>query len=132
MGPDVSLPVVDGIVARKDFVDSHPELMRKLVDSWFRTIQYISADIPGRSSVLRDYLRGKASVDYTANEYAIAWTFQYFPKTRSEASDAFLKPGTYYWQPIWAETSNFLVKQGKIKSSVPEGEFQGTTTLPPR
>ncbi|MEI9988478.1 MAG: NrtA/SsuA/CpmA family ABC transporter substrate-binding protein [Rhizomicrobium sp.] len=132
VGPDVSLPVVDGIVARKDFVDSHPELMRKLVDSWFRTIQYISADIPGRSSVLRDYLRGKASVDYTANEYAIAWTFQYFPKTRSEASDAFLKPGTYYWQPIWAETSNFLVKQGKIKSSVPEGEFQGTTTLPPR
>lgn len=131
-GPDVSLPVVDGLVARRDFVDSHPLEMSTLVDTWFRTIQYMSEDLPGHSSTIRDYLRGKASVDYSAEEYAIAWTFQYFPPSRQDAAAAFLKDDSvYYWRPIWRRNSQDLIRQGKISSAIPETAFMGDRALQP-
>jgi ABC-type nitrate/sulfonate/bicarbonate transport system substrate-binding protein len=131
-GPDVSLPIVDGIIALRSFVVSHPKEMAALVDAWFRTIEYISQDVPVRSSTLRDYLRGKASVDYTAEEYAVAWTFQYFPRSKVEAVSAFFnKNSLYYWRPIWEQNSRDLISQGKIPSAIPESAFVGERSLQP-
>jgi ABC-type nitrate/sulfonate/bicarbonate transport system substrate-binding protein len=131
-GPDVSLPVIDGLIARRDFAESHPNEMAKLLEVWFRTVQYISQDVPTRSSALRDYLRGKASVDYTAEEYAVAWTFEYFPVSKAEAAAAFLKEDSlYYWRPIWQRNSSDLIRQGKIPSAIPESVFMGERALQP-
>ena len=129
-GPDVSVPVVDGLVARRSFVEAHPEAMQKLVSIWFETVQFMKVDVSGRSSAVRDYLRGKASVDYTADEYAIAWTFQYFPSSRQEARESFLNPSSrYYWRPIWKSNSDYLLGQNKITAPIPESAFKGETTL---
>jgi ABC-type nitrate/sulfonate/bicarbonate transport system substrate-binding protein len=49
IGPDFSLPAIDGLIARKEFADRHPEEMQKLVDIWFQTISYIQVDVAGRS-----------------------------------------------------------------------------------
>lgn len=130
VGPDVSVPAIDGIVARADFARAHPQEMQKLVDLWFETVRYINADVPGRSSLVRDYLRGKASVDYTAEEYAIAWTFQHFPDSREAARSDFLRPGgVYYWKPIWGANSMALMTQKKIAAATPEAWFWGEASL---
>jgi ABC-type nitrate/sulfonate/bicarbonate transport system substrate-binding protein len=133
IGPDVSLPVIDGLVARREFAEAHPKEMQALLDAWFQTIAYMSSDIPARSATIRNYLRGKASVDYTANEYAIAWTFQYFPVSRSDAVRSFIDPsGRYFWKPIWQKNSADLISQKKIDEAIPELEFLGGSSLPPR
>ncbi|MCC7055105.1 MAG: ABC transporter substrate-binding protein [Gemmatimonadaceae bacterium] len=129
-GPDVSLPVVDGLVARRDFVELHPDEMARLVETWFRTVEYVSANPAERGRPVLNYLLGKASVDYSPEEYAVAWTFQYFPKSRDEAVRAFLTPGSpYFWRPIWAQNSLDLVQQGKIAKPVPERVFLGEEAL---
>ena len=133
IGPDVSVPAIDGILARRDFAEAHPEVMQKLIDIWFETIRYIQADVPNRSSVVRDYLRGRASVDYTPEEYAIAWTFQHFPADRAAAVRDFLGPQSiYYWRPIWQSNSNALIAQRRLTEPVPESAFWGERTLPPQ
>jgi ABC-type nitrate/sulfonate/bicarbonate transport system substrate-binding protein len=133
VGPDVSVPALDGIIARRDFAEAHPHEMQTLVDLWFETIRYMRVDVRGRSELPRSYLRGRASVDYTAEEYAIAWTFDYFPADRDTAARSFLSPqNIYYWRPIWQSNSNALIAQRRITGPVPESSFWGGRTLEPQ
>lgn len=130
IGQDVSLPAIDGIIVSRDFAEQHSKEMQKLLDLWFETIRYMDADVGARSSTVRDYLKGKASVDYSAAEYTVAWTFQYFPATRQIAKESFLTPGNlYFWKPIWDSNSDALVSQKKISERVPESYFGGQKTL---
>jgi len=130
IGPDVSLPAIDGLVARKDFAEAHPKEMQKLVDDWFETIQYMQPDTANRSAGLRSYLQGKASVNYTPEEYSIAWTFQHFPSDRKGAISDFLDPASiYYWRKIWEANSASLIDQKKIMQPVPTSLFLGDQTL---
>jgi ABC-type nitrate/sulfonate/bicarbonate transport system substrate-binding protein len=130
IGPNITLPAIDGLVVRRDFAEQHPKEMQELIDFWFKTIQYMKTDVAGHSTDVRDYLRGKASVDYAADEYAIAWTFQHFPDSRMAAQSDFLTPGkVYYWKKIWTENSQDLIQQKKISAPVPESLFWGESTL---
>lgn len=131
VGTDVSLPVIDGLITTRDFANGHDEELQKLVDLFFESVRYVAVDPAGRSKVLRDYLRGKASVDYSPEEYAIAWTFQHFSSSREEAVSDFLHPDSrYYWKPIWQANSKFLVDEQKIKEPIPLTAFLGEETLP--
>ncbi len=130
IGPDVSMPAIDGLVVRKDFGDQHPKQMEKLVDLWFETIDYMKVDVAARSGIIRNYLKGKASVDYSPDEYAIAWTFQHFPESRQAAREDFLDSGSvYFWKPIWKANSDALLGQKKITEPVPESTFWGQRAL---
>lgn len=133
IGPDVSVPALNGIVARRDFAEAHPREMQQLVDLWFETIRYMQTDLRGRSEVPRSYLRGRASVDYTSDEYAIAWTFDHFPVDRAGAVRDFLSPASiYHWRPIWQSNSDALIGQRRITNPVPQDLFWGERTLLPR
>lgn len=131
VGSAVSVPVVDGWVTRRDFAEENPEVMQSLIDNFFRVVRYMEQDLVGNAHLATEYLKGKASIDYSPKEYMFAWNFQYFPKTRDEASKTFLDPESpYYWKGIWAENNKFLLKQGKINNAVPFDAFWGEKTLP--
>ena len=130
IGPDVSVPVVDGLVATQQFAKEHPDVMQNLINVWFASVNYVGADPANNSNDVRDYLRTRASVDYSAEEYAIAWTFQYFPQSREEAADAFFSPNSrYYWKPIWDSNIDYLLSNKKIPSTLPESAFGGEEAL---
>jgi NitT/TauT family transport system substrate-binding protein len=133
VGSDVSFPVIDGLVTTETFAQRHADKLDALVRLFFRTIQYVEEDVPSRSEAVRQYLTERGSTKYSAEEYAIAWTFQFFPKNQTEAAQTFNEPSSsYYWKPIWAGVNEFLLKEGKIKSSVPEQWYWGEKTLPLR
>ena len=129
-GSAVSVPVIDGWVTTKSFAEKNPKIMQSLVDNFFRTVRYMDEDVRGRANLATDYLKGKASVDYTPDEYAYSLTFQYFPKTREEAIKTFLDLNSpYYWRRIWEYNNNFFIKTGKITQPVPFGVFWGESAL---
>lgn len=127
---DVMSPVTDGLVTTETFARDHSEALDKLVLLWFRTIRHVGADVPNNSAEIRDYLRTAASTRYSPEEYAIAWTFEYFPRTAGEAQQVFGTPGSrYYWQTAWDEVGRFLVEHGTIREIPPHNAFVGDTVL---
>lgn len=129
-GSAVSLPVLDGWVTTRAFAEKNPALMQRLIDVFFETVRYMSADVKARAHLATDYLRGKASVNYTPDEYVFAWSFQYFPESREEAIKAFFDPSSaYYWKRIWEYNNEFLVRTGKIEEPVSIDFFMGENAL---
>lgn len=133
VGAAVSEPGIVGWVTTTSYAEKNPEVMQSLIDNFFRIVLHMTEDPKGRAALATDYLKGKASVEYTPDEYAYALSFQYFPRTREEAVKAFLNQDSpYYWKANWEHHSDFLVKTGKIKEPVPLSVFQGDKTLSTR
>jgi hypothetical protein len=133
VGSAVSDPGIVGWVTTRAFAEKNAGTMQDLTDIFFRIARYMTEDPKGRANLATSYLKGKASVDYSPDEYAFALGFQYFPKNRSEAGKAFLeKNSPYYWKDIWQRQNDFLIKTGKIKAPVPFDVFQGENALAAR
>lgn len=127
---DVMSPVTDGLITTEAFARDHPEALDKLVLLWFRTIRHVAADVPNNSIEVRDYLRTAASTRYSPQEYAIAWTFEYFPSSAAEAQQVFSTPGSrYYWRNAWDEVGRFLVEQRTIRQIPPHDAYVGDAVL---
>jgi ABC-type nitrate/sulfonate/bicarbonate transport system substrate-binding protein len=127
---DVMAPVTDGLVTTNLFAREHPELLDRLVRLWFRTIQYISPNVQQNSAEIRDYLRTSASTRYSPEEYAIAWSFDFFPRTPAEARQVFSSPTSrYHWRRSWDEVGHFLVEHGTIRSVPPHEAYMGDAVL---
>jgi len=131
IGSAVSDPGIVGWVTTKTFADKHPATMKSLTDNFFKIARHMTEDPKGRATLATSYLKGKASVDYTPEEYAYALAFQYFPRTREDAVRTFLRSDSpYYWKGIWDRSNAFLLKTGKINAPVPIDAFLGETQLP--
>jgi len=127
---DVGPPSIDGLVTTQEFASRNRDAMDDLLRVWFRTVDYMEGDLKGRSRFVREYLRGKASTRYSPDEYAIAWTFNVFPRTPSEAVRVFNSPeGAFYWKNVWDYNNQFLMSEGKIKEPVPYSAYWGTEVL---
>ncbi|MEA3016584.1 MAG: NitT/TauT family transport system substrate-binding protein [Sphingomonadales bacterium] len=127
---DVMSPVTDGLVTTRAFARDNPEALDKLVRLWFRTIEYVGSDVQRNSTEIRDYLRTSASTRYSPEEYAIAWSFEFFPRSPAEARQVFSSPTSrYYWRRSWDDVGRFLVEHGTIRSAPPHEAYMGDAVL---
>lgn len=127
---DVLSPVTDGLITTEEFADAHSPILDQLLLSWFRTIQYISANVRTNSAEIRDYLRRSASTVYSPEEYEIAWSFNIFPTTPRDAASLFEGPNSAFnWRKSWDEVNRFLLEQKKIASPAPYTAYRGGDVL---
>lgn len=127
---DVTLPVIDGLVTTEVLAHERQAELDALVETWFRTIRYMEADLPANSTHIRDYLRTRASTVYSVEEYQIAWSFNVFPKDPSEADRLFNHATSpFYWKKSWDSVNAYLLEQKKAKTAVPYSAFMGEATL---
>jgi hypothetical protein len=131
-GDAVSAPTVDGWVTTESFARGSGGVLNAATDLFFKTVRLMESNLVGNAHLATDYLKGRASISYTAEQYAFAWSFQVFPPDRDAASAVFLEPKSpYYWRPIWDSNNEFLIATHKIESAVPYQWFWGEETLPP-
>lgn len=127
---DVGPPSIDGLVTTRKFAEENKDILDDLLATWFQTIEYMQVDLRGRSQFVREYLQGTASTRYSPDEYAIAWTFNVFPRNPEEAAKMFNSTeGPYYWRSVWDYNNTFLIQQGKMKHEVPYSAYWGEDTL---
>lgn len=127
---DVTLPVVDGLITTEKYAIENQETMDKLVQIWFKTIQFMEEDLSTNSSYIRDYLSKSASTRYSQEEYNIAWSFNVFPKNPKDAYDLFIsEESPYFWKKSWDANNKFLIDSEKIKSPIPYTAFIGEEVL---
>jgi NitT/TauT family transport system substrate-binding protein len=130
VGADFSLPPINGIVTTTKFANAHSAEMDTLTALFFKTVRFMNTDMKAVSTIVLQYLRGKASVDYTPEQYAIALKTDYLPETAKEAYAAFQEPGSrYYWRLIWDGFNKFLITSKKIREPVPYSAYLGDESL---
>jgi len=127
---DIGQPSLNGIVTTEGFALQNADVLDDIVSIWFKTADYVGVDPKQRSEPVRAYLAAHGSTKYTADEYAIAWTFDLFPTNANQAKQAFgTAASPYYWRTVWSSTNQFLIKQGKISSPVPDAAYWGDRVL---
>jgi ABC-type nitrate/sulfonate/bicarbonate transport system substrate-binding protein len=127
---DVMMPVIDGLVTTDEFATKNQVALDKLVQIWFKTIRYIAEDVPSNSKEIREYLRTTASTRYSPEEYAIAWTFDIFPRNAAEANALFNQERSkFYWKKSWEDVGQFLVEHHQAKSIPPYSAYLGDRVL---
>lgn len=127
---DVGPPSIDGIVTTEKFASEHSAELDAFLRIWFRTIAFMEQDLRGNSRYVTEYLKGKASTVYSPEEYAIAWTFNVFPKTPADAAALFNNSQSpFYWKSVWDYNNRFLIDQKQISAPVPTSAYLGDQTL---
>ena len=122
---DVGLVVIDGLVTTREFAENHPDVLYKLLRLWYRTVQFIDADVEKNSQIIIDYLNKKASYQFDVQDYKYTWTTtEYFPATPKLARETWLNPESlYYWKRSWAANNEYLKRENKIPDAVPYDAF---------
>jgi len=122
---DVGLVVVDGLVTTREFAEKHSDVLYKLLRLWYRTVQFIDADIDTNSKVVIDYLNKKASYQFDVEDYKFTWTTtEYFPPTPAAARKTWLDSSSpYYWKKAWDANNEYLIRENKIPKPVPYDVF---------
>jgi NitT/TauT family transport system substrate-binding protein len=127
---DVMQPVIDGLITTDEYASKHQDILDKLVAQWFRTVRYIADDVANNSKEIRDYLRTTASTRYSPEEYAIAWTFDIFPRDPKDANELFNQHASpYYWKKSWDDIGSFLISQKQATAPAPYSAYLGELTL---
>lgn len=126
---DILPPVLDGIVTTREYVEKNRNILEKLIDSWFRTIQYLEEDFSNRTPKLIEYLSNVASTKYSVQEYEYVWgNLHFFAGSRDEVKKEILdSTGKYYWRRSWDANNEFLLNEGKIPRPVPYEAFWAGT-----
>jgi len=127
---DVMPPVINGLVTSEAFRENRSAELGRLLDLWFRTVQYIGDDVEGNSVHIREYLRERGSTDYSPEEYAIAWNFDVFALNREDARELFNDDASsLYWRSAWDGINDFLLSEGELEQSVPYSAYFGESVL---
>lgn len=124
---DLNPPTIDGFVTTKRFAQEHPEVLRKLVRLWFKTIGFMEEDLDKRAQLVTDYLATVGSTKYTTDEYKYVWfNLHVFFKSPQDVQNSILNPnGGFYWKKSWDANNEFLIKEKKIKNPIPTDLFWG-------
>jgi ABC-type nitrate/sulfonate/bicarbonate transport system substrate-binding protein len=128
----VSAPVIDGWVTTESFARQNQKVLDTATDIFFKTVRLMESDLVANAQLATEYLEGRASISYTPEQYAYAWSFQIFPQDRAAASTLFLDSGSpYYWRRIWDSNNHFLISTRKIDSPISYSWFWGEKVLQP-
>lgn len=127
---DVTPPVINGIVTTRDFLNKNQDEIVKIIQIWFKIINYMEADLPNRSQEFLQYLNSSASVQYKPEEFKFAWNNMevFFQSPLIVEKEVIMQDGNFYWRKIWDKINIFLVEQGDLKSPVPFEVFLGVET----
>lgn len=117
---DMGFADVTGFICKRSLLEKRRGAIEGLVRAWFESVDFVMADINNNSAASLDYLRGRASTQYTLEQYTAALSQEYLPKSLSELSTNLLEPGSKYeFSRISGEIGAYLVTSKRAETLPP-------------
>jgi hypothetical protein len=111
---------VMGFICRQSTLDTRGNDVRTVIQTWFRCVDFVFADMERNSRAPLGYLKKNAATKYTFEEYRTALAEEYFPRTIEEANRQLLsQDGKFSMPRISREVSDYLVSVGIAKEQIP-------------
>jgi ABC-type nitrate/sulfonate/bicarbonate transport system substrate-binding protein len=116
---DTGFADVVGLICRRSVLQGKRAQIESLVQMWFESVDYVTADLAVNSKHSLDYLRKNAATQYSFDEYRAALSQEYLPRSVAELQAGVLAPGSKYeFGRIVREITDYLI-ENKIVGSRP-------------
>ncbi|MGD8305602.1 MAG: hypothetical protein PVF17_03025 [Ignavibacteria bacterium] len=112
-----------GFVCKKSTLLKRGEEIKKFIKIWYECVNYVFQDLDKNSKVSLKYLDEKAATKYTLEQYKLALSQEYFPRTINEVKSVFIsKDGKFYYKKISNDIIQYLLENNIVESppSVPK------------
>lgn len=130
LASDLGLPSVDGFVTTDGVWTTKRDALDDFAEVWFKIVRFMESDLEKNSMYVRDYLRSRASTEYSPAEYVRAWKYNQFMKSAEETGDVFhLETSRFLIDKLWKESNERLQLLGTIKEAVPLSAYVGRETV---
>lgn len=120
-GVDLGAPPINGYVTTRDYAEENPEVMAKLINVWFRTVQYMNANQEEGAQIVLDRLNETTGSNMTKDNFKMYWNnYEHFlPSAEAVENDILDPEGRNYWKDRW-DSCNFYFKDltGSIEEKV--------------
>jgi ABC-type amino acid transport substrate-binding protein len=111
---------VTGFICRKSVLDQREADVRNIIETWFKCVDYVYSDMDKNSALPLLYLKNNAAIKYTFEEYKVALSEEYFPRSINESEKELVTEGGKFSVPrISQEVSDYLEVMGIAKEPVP-------------
>jgi len=122
---DLGFIVIDGLVTTTRYAREHDSTLRKLIDLWFRTIDYLEEDLQQRARIVVEELNRERSFPCDVDDYVYAWHHtDIHPNSPEETAELLLSlDSPYYWRRAWDRNNQCLLREGRIEQPVPYDAF---------
>jgi NitT/TauT family transport system substrate-binding protein len=126
-GADLGPAPINGLVTTKDYYNGNREILAKLLKVWFRSVQYIDANLDEGASVLVGILNKNSSANFTTDDFKRFWNkLEHYPPTPEAIQAEILSPqGRNYWRAQWDDCNDYFLNVAKVitKPVSPEEAF---------
>ena len=127
VGADLAPPPLNGIITTPDYAAENEETLLKLLNVWFRIVNFVEDDTPAGAEIILDVLNSQTGANMSVEGFEEFWQgYEHYPLNPEEIErDILDEDGYSYWKARWDDTNDYFVNvSGVIEEPVPaEGVF---------
>ncbi|ESS72051.1 ABC-type proline/glycine betaine transport systems, periplasmic component [Methyloglobulus morosus KoM1] len=106
---DLGFADITGFVCRKSTLESRRKDVEAVIKMWFDTVAYVMSDLDKNSSIPLDYLAKSSSTQYTLEQYKLALSQEYFPRSILESRQELqTRSGKFSHEKIAEDVVNYM------------------------
>lgn len=120
---DLGFADITGFVCRKSILENRRKDVENVIKMWFDTVTFVMSDLNKNSSIPLEYLAKNSSTQYTLEQYKLALSQEYFPKSILESQQELqTKTGKYSHVKIAEDVLSYMqLTKGAVTSpAVPQ------------
>jgi ABC-type nitrate/sulfonate/bicarbonate transport system substrate-binding protein len=122
---DLGFADITGIIVKESVYKARKHDIDNFIHMWFESVNYVLSDIDNNSKASLAYLNANASTRYSLNEYKLALSQEFFPRSASEAATTLIeKDGKFSYRRISQSVTEYLVVHGSVKNAPTIPEIQ--------
>lgn len=119
-GPDLAAPPINGIIAKRDFVDKNQSSLLAFINVMHRIIRYCDAETDACGTTITDRLNKETGGGLTLDGFKEYWqNIELYAGNAQQVEDMILKEdGVAYWKTTWDGDNKYLVDTKAIPANV--------------
>jgi ABC-type nitrate/sulfonate/bicarbonate transport system substrate-binding protein len=119
-GPDLAAPPINGVLAKRQFVEDNEKALLAFINVMHRIIRYCDAETDACGTSITERLNNETAAGLTLEGFKDYWQkIELYAPDASAAREMILDPqGVSYWKTTWDSDNAYLVDTGAIPAPV--------------
>ena len=109
-GLDLGPAPINGYVGTREFWEKSPEVIVKLIETWFRIVTYINQNLDEGARTIVDILNKNAAGGFSVDDFKGAWNkTEHFMASANQVEQEIMSPsGKNYWKRRWDDCNTYF------------------------
>src|ERR1043166_1488824 len=108
-GVDLGPAPINGLVTTRKFATDHPQELLKLLNAWFKIVNYVNANEDDAAKIIVAELNQRSAANFTVDDFKRFWqNYERYPLSHVEAERDIISPsGRDYWKNRWDDDNAY-------------------------